>query len=133
MKDFKKDLNDVVKTVKTLAVKVEKLQKQYAEMVRSHPKMPTKKAPTKKAAAKKTVTKKPAPKRAQTTATDAVLGIVNRSKKGVDTANVMKKTGFDRKKVANIFARMKKQGKIRSAGKGIYVKAYGRVNNPRKL
>ena len=118
MKNFKRDLDDVAKAAKALAVKVEKLQKQYAEMVKKHPKMPTKRGPTKKAAARKTV----APKKAGTTASDTVLAIINRSKKGVDFTSVMKKTGFDRKKVANIFARMKKQGKIKSAGKGVYVK-----------
>ena len=104
MADFKKDLNDVAKAAKALAVKVEKLQKQYAEMARKHPKTP------RKATAKRTATKKVAPKKAGTTASDTVLAIVNRSKKGVDSAGVMEKTGFDRKKVANIFARMKKQG-----------------------
>ncbi len=117
MKNFKRDLDDVVKTVKALAAKVEKLQKQYAEMVKKHPKMPAKKP-----AAKKTVAKKVARKKAGTSASDTVLAIVNRSKKGVDSAAVMKKTGFDKKKVANIFARMKKQGKIRNLKKGVYVK-----------
>ena len=121
MNNFKKDLDDVMKMSKALALKVEKLQKQYAEMLKKHPKMPVKKATIKKAAAKKTVTKKSAPKKGE--ATDAVLAIINRSKKGVDSDRVMEKTGFDKKKVANIFARMKKQGKIKSGGKGIYVKA----------
>lgn len=121
MKNFKKDLNDVVKAVKALAVKVETLQKQYAEMMEKHPRMPTRKAPAKKAAAKKTVGRKVASKKGG--ATDAVLAIVNRSKNGVDSAAVMKKTGFDKKKVANIFARMKKQGKIKNPKKGVYVSA----------
>ena len=133
MKNFQKDMNDVAAMAKALVLKVEKLQKQYAEMMEKHPKMPAKKATPKRTAAKKTTTpkrtvarktvaKKTAPKQLQTTAGDTVLAIVKRSKKGVDTASVMKKTGFDRKKVANIFARMKKQGKIKNAGKGIYIK-----------
>ena len=122
MMNFKKDLNDLSKTLRAATVKVEKLQKQFAEMEKKHPKMPVKKAPAKKAAEKKTVAKKVAPMKAGATGTDAVLAIVNRSKKGVDTAIVMKKTGFDRKKVANIVFRLKKQGKIKSAGKGVYVK-----------
>ena len=74
-------------------------------------------------AAKKTVTKRPAPKKREATAIDIVLAIVNRSKKGVDSATVMKKTGYNKKKVANCFASLKKQGKIKSGGKGVYVKA----------
>lgn len=123
MKHFSKDLQDVVKTLKSATAKIEKLQKQFSEMAKKHPKIPAKKATAKKAVAKKTVARKVAPKRAGATASDKVLAIVNRSKKGVDSANVMKKTGFDKKKVANIFARMKKQGKIKNSAKGIYVKA----------
>lgn len=123
MKHFSKDLQDVVKTLKSATAKIEKLQKQFSEMAKKHPKMPAKKATAKKAAAKKTVARKVAPKRAGATASDKVLAIVNRSKKGVDSADVMKKTGFDKKKVSNIFARMKKQGKIKNSAKGIYLKA----------
>lgn len=126
MKNFKKDLDDAVRIAKVLALMVGKLQTQFAEMEKKHPKMPAKKAPerkTEKAAAKKIVTKKPAPKKRETTAIDIVLAIVNRSKKGVDSATVMKKTGYNKKKVANCFASLKKQGKIKSGGKGVYVKA----------
>ena len=55
------------------------------------------------------------------TATDQVLDIINRSKKGVNTANLMKKTGFDRQKVRNILQRTYKQGKIKRAERGIYI------------
>jgi len=79
-----------------------------------------KKAPAKKAAAKK---KAPAKKAAKVTAADAVLKVINRAKKGVNTANLMKKTGFDNKKVANIIFKLKKQGKIKNPEKGFYVKA----------
>jgi len=54
-------------------------------------------------------------------ATDQVLRIINRSKKGVDTATLMKKTGFDKKKISNILQRTYKQGKIKRVAKGIYV------------
>ena len=55
------------------------------------------------------------------TATDQVLDIINRSKKGVNTATLMKKTGFDQKKVRNILQRTYKQGKIKRAERGIYI------------
>jgi len=42
-------------------------------------------------------------------------------KKGVDTATLIKKTGFDVKKVRNIISRTSKQGKIKRADRGIYV------------
>lgn len=79
-----------------------------------------KKAPAKKAAPKK---KAPAKKAAKVTAADTVLNVINRTKKGVNTATLMKKTGFDNKKVANIIFKLKKQGKIKNPEKGLYVKA----------
>ena len=55
------------------------------------------------------------------TATNQVLDIINRSKKGVNTATLMKKTGFDQKMVRNILQRTYKQGKIKRAERGIYI------------
>jgi len=68
----------------------------------------------KKAAAKKT---------GEVSATDTVLGFIKRSKKGVGTAALVEKTGFNEKKIRNIVYKLKKQGKIMAKEKGIYVKA----------
>ena len=81
-------------------------------------KAPAKKAPAKKAPAKKTVAKK---KATQVTATDKILQIVKRSKKGVDVSTLKKKTGFDDKKVRNIVFRASKEGRIKKSGRGVYV------------
>ena len=85
---------------------------------------------SKKAVAKKAVAKKTAPKKTSTkktakkvTAADTVLKVISRLKKGTDTSGLMKKTGFNQKKVANILFKLKKQGKITSPKKGLYVKA----------
>ena len=68
--------------------------------------------------------KAPAPKKAaKLTDTDKVLNIIKRSKKGVNTATLMNKTGFNQKKVTNILQRTFKQGKIKRVAKGIYVGA----------
>jgi predicted transcriptional regulator of viral defense system len=50
-----------------------------------------------------------------------VLRIINRSKKGVDAPTLIKKTGFDDKKIRNILARVFKEGRVNRAGRGIYV------------
>jgi hypothetical protein len=123
MKYFKKDLHDAAIAAKALTQKIEQLQKQFAEMEKKHPKMPARKAPTKKATAKKTVTKKAQPKKkTRVTATDTVLKIINRSNKGVTSATIVSKTGYDKRKVANLFAVLKKQGRIKNSGIGVYVK-----------
>ena len=54
-------------------------------------------------------------KGAAQTATDVVLKIIKRSKEGVDVSSLIKKTGFEDKKIRNILFRMSKQGDIKKA------------------
>ena len=82
-------------------------------------KAPVKKVAVKKAAPKKAISKKPT----QATAADTVLAIINRSKKGVNSETLVKKTGYNQKKISNLVYKLRKQGKIKSPEKGIYVKA----------
>ncbi len=142
---LKKDLQAVKRDIKALEKKLEKLLKAHVPMpkakkvikkkvvkkakaVKKAPakkakvvkKAPAKKASAKKAPAKKAVARKKAP---QATATDKILKIIKRSKKGVDVPTLKKKTGFDDKKVRNIIFRASKEGKIKKSGRGIYVGA----------
>ncbi len=83
---------------------------------------PARKAPAKpkkkvaKKVVKKAVAKKPV------TAVDTVLNIIRRSKKGISSAAIVEKTGFVPQKVHNIVYKLKKQGKIKSVGRGLYLK-----------
>jgi len=52
-------------------------------------------------------------KKAKPTGADTVLSIIKRSKKGIDTDGLKKKTGFEGRKAGDIIYRLKKQGKIR--------------------
>jgi hypothetical protein len=116
-----KELTKLVKQIEKLAAELGKAEKPKAKSDKT---MTKAKAVTKKAPAKgvKNALKVPAKKKAvKITATDQVLNIINRFKKGVDTAALMKKTGFDQKKVRNILQRTYKQGKITRVEKGIYI------------
>jgi DNA replicative helicase MCM subunit Mcm2 (Cdc46/Mcm family) len=124
---MKKELQSVKKDLNALAKRVDKL---VAGLKKAEAVKPKKKAATKKsvktAAPKKTVAKKVAPKKAaakKPTAADTVFKAIAKLKKGSDTAGLVKKTGYDKKKVANIIFKLKKQGKITSPKKGLYVKA----------
>ena len=110
-----KDLQAISKELTKLANQTEKLA---AELGKA--KKPAVNSVKKKTKAK-AVAKKAPVKAAKKTDTDKVLEIINRSKKGVDTATLMKKTGFDQKKVRNMLNRTYKQGKITRVEKGIYV------------
>ena len=118
---IKKDLLALNKDIKTLIRKMDRLLKTVEKSDKAEV-IKTSKAKAVKAQPAKQAPKAPVKKKAvKVTATDQVLKIINRSKKGVDTATLMKKTGFNSKKVSNILQRTYKQGKIEKAGRGIYV------------
>jgi predicted Rossmann fold nucleotide-binding protein DprA/Smf involved in DNA uptake len=114
MNQLKKDMKAVAKDLKKLTQKTEKMINKLEKLDK------TKAAKKPKAiAAKKAVAKKPT----KVPASDTVLAIIKRSRKGVDTVALRKKTGFEGRKIRDIIYRLKKQGKIKSEGKGLYVKA----------
>jgi len=121
----KKDLQSLQKEIKALEKKMDKLIAAAGKSEKPKAVKKTKAKPVKAKTTKKTPTKKTPviKKSAQPTATDLVLKIINRSKKGVDIKTLMEKTSFNQKKVTNILQRTYKQGKIKRVGKGIYVGA----------
>jgi predicted Rossmann fold nucleotide-binding protein DprA/Smf involved in DNA uptake len=116
MKNLKKNLQSLNKDIKALAKKADSLviALDKVKQSKSAKTKPAKKMPVKKAAAKKS---------SPATAADTALTIINSSKRGINTKALMKKTGFNQKKIANLIYKLKKQGKIKTVGKGTYVKA----------
>jgi hypothetical protein len=128
MKNLIKNLRSASKDLKTLSKKVDKiitevvkLEKPKAKAVKAKSAKRTvaKAKPVKKIVGKKTTAKKTV----KLTAADTLFGIIKRYKKGIDVATLMKKTGFNRRKIYDNVKILKKQGKIKSAGIGVYVKA----------
>ena len=118
MKKLKKDLEAFSRDLKVLAEKTERWLKMLEKYEK--PKAKTVKAK----AVKKTIVKKAIPKKAKpATAVDTVFTIIKRYKKGIDTAAHMKKTGYNQKKISNLVYKLRKQDKIKSVGKGVYLKA----------
>ncbi len=56
-------------------------------------------------------------------ATQIVYDIIRKSTQGMDTAALMKTTGFNQRKIHNITFRLKKKGRIMGVGRGVYRKA----------
>jgi len=108
LQTISKELTKLVNKIEKLAAALGKAEKPKAKSVKTKPKA-------------KAVSKKVPAKGGKKTDTDKLLEFINRSKKGVDTATLMKKTGFDQKKVRNMLNRTYKQGKITRVAKGIYV------------
>jgi len=114
MNQVKKNLKAVAQDLKKLTQKTEKMIKRVGRL---------EKAQTAKKPKAKAVKKAPAKKPARLSASGTVLAIVKRSRKGIDTATLEKKTGFEGRKMRDTIFRLKKDGKIKSAGRGIYAKA----------
>jgi len=110
MKQLKRDLQAVSKSLKELTLKTEKIAKKLDKLE------PVKRS---KAKAKPKITKKPV----KVSAAATVLAIIKRSRKGIDVATLRNKTGFESRKISDIVQRFKREGKIKNNGKGIYVKA----------
>ena len=112
MKQLKRDLQAVLKSLKQATDITEKLMKKVEEL--DKPK-------ALKKPRGKVLPKAKAPKKASDS--DMVLAIITRSKKGVGGAILRKKTGFEGRKIRDIVYRLKKRGKIKVGGKGVYLKA----------
>jgi hypothetical protein len=135
MKELDVFLKTVVDGMKSMAQGIEVLAEKLETITKSSvdvtPKRKAKTKPVRKAPAKSSKKKavQKAPKKAVSkkskppTAADTVLGVINKSKKGVNTATLMEKTGYDQKKIANLVYKLKNQGKIKSVNKGVYLKA----------
>ena len=121
MKEYDAAIKTVVEGLRSIAKGVEKIaEKLEMSVPKKQPK--AKRKPARKTKAKVIARPKKAPAK-KTTAVDTVLAIINRSKKGVDSATLSAKTGFDKKKIANIVFKLRKSGKIKSVGRGVYMKA----------
>ena len=136
MKNLKKNLQVINREIKALSKKVDRMIVAVAKLgkpkvVKAKPvkktlvkAKPMKKVATKKAPVKKVAVKKPAARKpVKLTAADTVFGFIKRYRKGVDVSTLMKKTGFNKRKIYDNVKILKKQGKIKTAGKGVYVKA----------
>jgi len=114
LKNLKKNLQSVNKELKALAKQVDKIVVAVDKLEKPKTAKKPKAIAVKKPAAKKLT---------KLTATDTVMRFINRTKKGVGTAALMEKTGFNEKKIHNVVYKLKKQGKIKSVAKGVYLKA----------
>jgi hypothetical protein len=125
-------LQSIEKGLKVLARKTEEMQKFLDTLEASDAGNNVKRAPGDKkteagGAAKNTVEHRPTKKRSKTsrgvTDVDAVLNVIRKSGAGATTAEIRESTGFSDQKIWSIIARAKKQGKIKSKKRGVYVEA----------
>jgi len=128
--NFEKQLKSVKKEIETLGKKLIKLTDSIQKDKKAAKKTPARKTSVKKkttskkkVAVKKTIAKKTTKKAVKTiTASETVYKAIPGGKKGVDVATLIKKTGFNRRKIYDNVKVLKKQGKVKSVGTGVYGK-----------
>lgn len=119
-KQLRSDFKAISMNLKALTQRTEKMVKALDKLEKGRLKTGKRIKTVKKKAARKRVATKKAKGRS---ATEMVLKIIGRSRKGVDTAKLQMKTGYNTRKIWDIVHRAYKEGKIKKAGRGTYVKA----------
>ena len=119
MDDLKVIFKVVAEGLRALAKEIDKMGKAVGKLETGAKVRETRRRATKAKPGRKPAVKKPR----KGTATDAVYTVIEKSKKGVNTTTIKKKTGFDDKKIWNIINRLKKEGKIKNVSRGVYGKA----------
>lgn len=131
MNQLKNDLQAISKALGQLTKKTEQMTKRLERLEKSPKAKKPKRArrgpgrPPKKKVARKSSVKTATVRRKSsgTTAIDALLKLINRSRKGVRIEELRRKTGMGENNLRVSLYRLKKRGEIKNAGKGIYIKA----------
>ncbi len=117
MKQLKKDLQSVVEKLKSLTQQAETIGMKLDRFEETRT-ITKSEAKARVKSPKKTMAGKSAPQGA----TDTVLKIVSRSRKGVDTTTLRERTGLKESNLRTIVYRLRKSGKIKTVGRGVYAK-----------
>lgn len=116
LKAFAKGIDNIADRLDTLAEQPDGAAAPEKEKT-ERPARETKKSKTTRS--RKKTTRKSKKK----SATDVVHNLIIESQEGVNIETLSQQSGYDPKKIYNIVYRLKKQGKIKSGKKGIYIAA----------
>ena len=119
--DINRELHTIATHIKGIADSIDKLSATLHQPTTTPPlhnrsirRAPVRKKITMKNGVVETIKKVPS--------TRVVHDIIMKSANDVDIRTLMKKTGYDQRKIYNIAFRLKNQGKIRGVGHGVYGK-----------
>jgi predicted Rossmann fold nucleotide-binding protein DprA/Smf involved in DNA uptake len=103
----------IQKELTKISKDLEKMSRQIQKLTSSIPKGKGK-------APKASLPKSVATPKGKKSGTQTVLDVIRKSKKGIGTKTLIKKTGFDGKKIHNTLFKALKEGKIERVGRGVY-------------
>jgi predicted Rossmann fold nucleotide-binding protein DprA/Smf involved in DNA uptake len=113
MEQLKKDMHAVVRDLKRLTQKTEKIVKKLEKLEKTKPLKRPKSKAKKNPVVKKAKGESPG---------DTVLTIFKRRKKGIDVATLKKMTGLKDNSLRGVIFRLRQKGEIKSESNGLYVK-----------
>ena len=119
IQEIQNALHSVVKSIQQLADSLGTIVTAVEKLAQADPPKPAKakRAPTRK----KVVLKNGVVEKIKRIpASQIVYDLIRKSAQGMDTAGLMKATGFNQRKIHNITFRLKKQGRIKSGERGVY-------------
>jgi predicted Rossmann fold nucleotide-binding protein DprA/Smf involved in DNA uptake len=126
MSDTGKALKAIADSLKALSKEINSIATQVGKATKPRTKTTAKTKPVKKATKvpRKTTPKKPAPaSEGNVSITDTIFDAIKNNDGGITNASIIEKTGFTQKQIANVVLKLKKQGKIKSIGRGIFAGA----------
>ena len=123
MKQMKKEVESLTKELKSLTQKTKKIVKALEQLEKDQIKSKAvkPKKSVKKPAVKKTAKKPTTSKVARGSVTDAIMGVIQANSEGVSTDQIMEQTGLNKIQVWGTINRAKKEGKVKTVKRGIYV------------
>ena len=125
MKKVQSQLKSIAKSLSVLSKQIDNVSKQLGKAQPAKKTTPKKKAPKKVAAKKvvaiKAVAKKAAPAKKKNVL-ETVLGVIKRSRKGVNIPALKEKTSLDSRQLSNALYKLSNRGVIASKSRGIYIK-----------
>ena len=113
MKAMKRDLDSIIKGLKSLIKKTERIERKLERLPVAKPRRGRPPVLVKRGRKPGTI--------AGGTAMNEVYSIIAKSKRGATTTKIGEKTGYTNKQIWNAINRLKTQKKIKSARRGIYV------------
>jgi hypothetical protein len=103
----------IQKELAKISKDLEKMSRRIKKLTASIPKLKGK-------APKASMFKPVVTPRGKKSGTRTVLDMIKKSKTGIAAGTLIKKTGFDDKKIRNIIFKAEKEGKIERVGRGVY-------------
>jgi predicted Rossmann fold nucleotide-binding protein DprA/Smf involved in DNA uptake len=100
--------------------KLERISKDFEKLSKRLQKLTAAMDWEKGEARRASIRKSAVPKRDRKSGTQRVLTIIDRSRNGIDAKSIIKKTGFEDKKIRNILFKASQQGKIERVERGVY-------------